>query len=272
MKSFIPHFIIIGTTHSGVSTIVSLLEQHPGIADKIPNTQFFSVGYKKQSVLWYQSQFAGLTGIIGECSPGYLVSERAPALIAETLQSGSLVAWIRNPIERLIAEYEALVPRKNGRPTMSCYQYAKNHPLALERGRYGYHLERYFAYYSPLQLQVFVWEDFVRDPILVLRTLYTFLEANSEYVPPALQAYLPPPDPPKHKPGPLKRLIRWLVGTLKQKKVERQKLLFPAPCVIRSYLSPAELAALKKYYLPDAERLSGLLRRDMVSEWFPDQI
>jgi hypothetical protein len=271
MKSFIPHFIIIGATHAGAGIVVPLLEQHPAIANKIPNTQFFSVEYKKRDAVWYQAQFAGLTGVIGECSPGYLTSEKAPALIANTLQGGKMIVIVTHPILRLIAEYEAQKRTLGTQISKSCYQYAKQNPLALERGRYGYHLERFFAYYSPLQIQVLVQEDMVRDPVHELQALYSFLEVPTDFVPSSLLAYMSPPDPPKRKPGPLKRIMRFVTSTVKHKKMEKQKLIFPPVPSCATYFSPAELAALENYYAADVQVLSDILRRDLSAEWFPNQ-
>jgi hypothetical protein len=150
---------------------------------------------------------------------------------------------------------------------MTCAQYLTNNPTVQTDGFFGRHLTRYFSIYTSLQLQVIVYEDFVKEPLKVMQELYNFLEINREFVPKRLLSYAPPPEEPKH-PGKISRLIKFVSRKIKQLHPPKpQSPLTPPAIQPANFFSPQELAIFKKTFAADAAQLSNLVHRDMVVEW-----
>lgn len=267
MRNILPHFIGIGGVHTGWQTLLPLLTAHPAVATTIPNTNFFSQSeITPEALKEYFAQFA-LAGdvLVGECSPSYLMQKAVPNRIAHSCPDTKLIAIISHPLQRLVAEWQHMEMKKNN--PRGCYEYALQNPAALERSRYGEALSRYFSYYSPLQLHVIVYEDFVADPLLVLKTLYEFLEIQKDFIPLPLQTYMPPVEEPKYKPFIVKRLLTYLPKRYKAYRDARAQIKIMPPPALKRFLTPAEQAELRQYYQADIAIASALLNRDLTAVW-----
>ncbi len=265
-----PKFIGIGGKGTGLGLITRLLEAHPDVHGPLPNVGFFCGYHGNQTDLSVYEKALALTSATpksGESCPDYLAAPKAAAFIADTYPDAKLFVVLRNPIDRAIVEYEHVKATRQIDRSVSCAQYMTNHPSAQTDGFYARHLNKYFGFYSPLQLYVIVYEDFIKEPLITMQKLYDFLELKKDFIPKQLEAYAPPPDEPVH-PGRITRLIRFigsLIRKVRPKKVQGP-LAPPAP-VQQNFLAPSELAVFKATFAADAAQLSHLLHKDMVVEW-----
>lgn len=280
MRKKYPQFIGIGASYSGMGIVATLLAAHPAVADSIPNLNFFNTdAYEKKGLIWYDSQFAIVTNkkIMGECSVGYLTSPKTVERIARDFPDAKLFAVLRHPIDRAIAEYTQRKATPRGSHYRSCAEYLMTVPNAQLAGLYGSALERYFSYYSSLQVYVIIYDDFVREPLKTIQSLYAYLEVDSTFIPAALLQFAPPSEPPKRR-GFISRVIRfpfWLVRAtyrLIKKKIKSKPAAFQVAFKPSDYFSRAELAPFNALYVKDAELLSNLVHRDMVAEWYADSL
>jgi len=267
MRKTLPHFIGIGGVYTGWQNILPFLASHPAIDSNIVNTNFFSLAViTAEEIEMYVSQFSGKGQLlVGECSPSYLTHKFVPSRIVQSCSETKLIAIISHPLQRLVAEWKHMESGKQ--KPLRCYDFALKNKHALERGRYGEALTRYFSYYSPLQLHVIVYEDFITNPLLVIRNLYEFLEVNKEYIPLPLKAYAPAEEEPKRKPFIVKRIIMFLPKWYKKYRDKKAQIKIMPPAPLHKFFSPEEKAELMKYYNDDIEITSMLLERNLAASW-----
>ena len=269
MQKNAPDFIGIGADHAGLGIIAQLLAAHPEVASTIPTCRFFSTDdFTPGRCVSYETTLPTRTKSqkIGECSDDYLTHQHAAERIVSAYPTTKLFVVVRNPIDRAIAIYEHA--KRLGKVTkgISCAQYLVQHPSVQIRGFYGQHLHSFFEYYTSLQLQVIVYEDFAAEPLKVMQELFTFLEINPNVVPKALIAYAPPPDEPKHR-GRISRLIHFVVALIKKVHKKPFVPITPTPYNHTQFFSETELATFKAAYAPDSVHLTNLLHRDMAVFW-----
>jgi len=268
MRNTRPHFIGIGGIHTGWQTLLPLLTAHPAVSNSIKNTNFFSQAVvTSEEIDQYVQQFSneGSDCVTGECSPAYLTHKIVPSRIAQCCPDTKLIAVISHPLQRLVEEWKH---REAGKQKpLRCYDFAVQHKHALERGLYGEALTRYYSYYSPLQLQVIVYEDFLADPLGVMKSLYEFLGVNKEFIPLTLKAYTPVEDEPKRKPFIVKRIITFLPRWYRRYRDNKAQIkVVPPPSLSRS-LSSEEKDELMSYYQGDIAVASTLVERNLAEIW-----
>jgi hypothetical protein len=205
-----PTFLVVGAARSGTTALYTYLQQHPQIfMSPLKETNFFSFedeqldyrgpgeDYVNKSITRlseYQALFAEAPEghAIGEASPLYLYTEKAPERIHRHLPDVKLIAILRDPIEQafshfLYAKRQTLEPlddfyaalqaegeraRDRWQPLFQYSQFPK----------YGLQLERYYERFPAEQLKVFLYEDFSDDPESVLAEIYSFIGVDPEFV------------------------------------------------------------------------------------------
>lgn len=269
MQTNSPAFIGIGASFSGLGFITHCLTAHPQVAETILAHNFFSSErFEKNGLAWYQNQFIESKKKLlnGDCSPAYLATSGTAERIVSSYPDIKLFVVVRNPIDRAIAHYEhAQATRRIGR-NIPCSRYLTTTPTAQSDGFYGEHLHEYFAYYSPLQLHIIVYEELVADPLAVIKALYTFLGINSNFVPKQLARFVPPQDAPK-RPSYLYRFRHMVSRTIKSHFKKPLLPLFPPAYQKANYFSESELTALRQSCVVDARHLTNLIHRDMGVFW-----
>jgi hypothetical protein len=270
MRHAPPHFIAIGASHAGLSTILPLLAAHPQIADKFIQTHYFALATDKRGTIEdYRAQFSKRANlVVGESSPAYLTKPEVVTQIVKANPDTKLIVCLQHPLRRLVQEYAHIRTTTPGpRQHRNAYAYAYAVTAALERGLYAKYLREYFAYYSPVQIHIFLYEDFLEDPLKELSKLYTFLEVKPDYVPRPLRAYAPKEDEPKRKPFIVKRLIRFVRRQITEYYDRKVHLELPPPVSLARNFSPEEQQYLTEFYRPDAAELTVYLGRDMTVFW-----
>jgi hypothetical protein len=208
-----PNFLILGAAKAGTTALYHYIKQHPQICmSRTKETNFFALmdepldfrgpgdqeyigRFSVTTLNGYQEQFrnASSAPAIGEASPLYLYSPKAPGCIRRFVPDAKLIAILRNPIDRAYSAFLHLV--RDGREPVTDFGEA----LRREEERIGdrwehiwhytrmglYHeqLTRYFQAFDRSQIKVYLYYDFRTDPIGVLRDVFRFLGVDEGFVP-----------------------------------------------------------------------------------------
>lgn len=209
----LPNFFIIGAAKAGTTALFHCLSQHPEIfmcpTKEIHFFDFdqalvpYSGPVKKHFGIdsrWrlrdYSLLFAEANGkhAVGEASPTYLRSPLAATRIQETIPEARLIAILRQPAERAYSNYlfarfnlgvepaasfaEAL-SREDERRTNNWF------PGFLYRsgGFYYRQLQEYFERFTREQIKVYLYEEWNREPLTILRDIFRFLGVNDGFQP-----------------------------------------------------------------------------------------
>jgi hypothetical protein len=182
----LPDFIIGGAMKSGTTTLHHLLADHPQVYIPHPEIHFFCLddavempdlfyrfrrhwsfhdydAHFEDYLAWYRQFFAPAQAnqLAGEDSTVYLASEKAPARIAALLPQVKLIFLIRDPVYRTYSHYWHQV--RMGRAFYSFEQMLQHAPSTLlTRSYYFAQLTRYYQLFSPDQIRVLVFEDFIK--------------------------------------------------------------------------------------------------------------
>jgi hypothetical protein len=215
--SRLPNFLIIGAPKSGTTSLHGYLRQHPDVffsPYKEPN--YFALAGKRlphagpaePDVLHYliyrhsvtdfdayKALFRRANGqrAVGEASVRYLYygGEAAPRIKA-TLPDVRLVAILREPVARLYSHYcmnvqyqleplglrEAIAAEESRREANWGWDW---HYTAVSR--YPNQLEKYFAIFHPDQIKVFLYDDFVANPLGVFQQVCRHIGVDDGFVP-----------------------------------------------------------------------------------------
>ncbi len=207
----LPNFIILGAAKAGTTALYHYLKQHPQIGmSRIKETNYLALkgdsldfrgsgdcDYIKRFTVTNQAdyfdQFADCSGklAIGEASPLYLYSPKAPAEIKSLVPDAKLIAILRDPVDRAYSAFLHLV--RDGRETTRDFAKALHleptriadywehiwHYVAM--GRYADQLARYFALFDRSQIKILLYRDFRIDPLGTLADLQRFLEVDDSF-------------------------------------------------------------------------------------------
>ena len=207
----LPNFLIIGAAKCGTTALHEYLGQHPEIFMSTPKElKFFPWENQKPSyqgpgdegdaatiltsVDRYSSYFAqaGRYAARGESSPQYIYFSRAAERIHHHIPEAKLIAVLRHPVDRAYSHY--LMVRREGYETLSFAEALAAEDQRIEHG-WGYHwhyrrrgfyaaqLKPYFERFRRDQIQVHLYDDFVRDPIALTQAIFRFLNVDDRFVP-----------------------------------------------------------------------------------------
>ncbi len=205
----LPNFIIVGAGKCGTTALNHYLEQHPDIymspvkepnffalegetfptTEEDPLQQFnFPTAVTERSA--YEQLFEGVTNeqAIGEVSPLYLYSKRAPYAIKQRIADAKIIVMLRDPVERLYSRYMHLA-RENRQPSKTFEDALTGNKIWWERndlikeGFYALHWAPYQDLFPPEQLKVCFYEDFVNRPDETLADIFEFLGVDPAFRP-----------------------------------------------------------------------------------------
>jgi hypothetical protein len=130
---------------------------------------------------WYVDQFreAAPEQFIGEDSPSYLCSERAPSRIRDLIPDVKLIFMLRDPVARAYSHYWHLV--RSGRAFFSFEDTLRHAPNSIiRRGFYQAQLQRYFEIFPREQIHIVVFEDFIKNTSAHLNQIHRFIGLKQE--------------------------------------------------------------------------------------------
>ena len=207
----LPDFLVIGAGRCGTTTVYSWLVEHPEICvrpEKRPEPSFFlkSENYSR-GLENYAKLFSGCneSQVAGEASTSYIYHPVVAPRIAKDLPSVKLIAMLRNPIDRAWSGYwhtrkhdleplsfEKAIeaePRRLAFPESQYWDEIRPHAY-LDRSRYVQQLKRFQSYRDQGKLFVGLFEDLVDTPKSLASEIFRFLEVDSSFYPPSLEARL----------------------------------------------------------------------------------
>jgi len=294
-----PNFFIVGAPKSGTTSLYAYLHQHPDVfmpKCKEPHffgrdleiASYFSIRDEKKYLRLYAS--AGNAQRIGEGSVWYLYSSRAACEIKQFNPEARIIAMLRNPADMIYSLHGQFL--HSGNEDISDF----NEALAAEEDRragrripkdahfpqglvysevvaYVDQIKRYLDTIGESQVQVVLFDDFVRDTRGEYRRVLEFLEVESDFLPtfdihnpsgviqnrwittffkkrPNLTNFVL-----EAVPETLQRLFLGMLAPFSEKIVRPPKL------------DPESRAMLQERFIPNIKMLEEILGRDL-SHWY----
>jgi hypothetical protein len=296
-----PNFLMIGAAKAGTSSLYAYLRQHPQIfLSEVRECEFFAlegcvphftgpgdaVAYRRYltSLDRYQALFTRATGCraIGECSDLYLYSADAARRIHAYLPDAKLIVLLRNPVDRAYSHFRQFV--RDGREPLGSFEAALEaegsrmaagwHPhwYLKARGRYFAQLSAYVDVFPRERLAIYLYEDFVANPLQVVQGLFKFLDVEPAFVPDMSVRYNISGTPRSqllHKvlagPSALKDFFKPVLPVKARHRL-RAKLMNRNLRPEAARMAPTTRRTLVELFREDVTNLQGLVRRDL-SAW-----
>lgn len=203
----LPAFVIIGGQKCGTTSLYRYLSLHPQVLPaRLKEIHFFDRNFAR-GLGWYRAQFpvrataprrgAAPGWITGEATPYYLFHPAAAERLAATLPEVTLIALLRNPVDRAYSHYQHV--RARGHEPLSFEEAIEQEPKRLAgeaellradpryrslpherysycaRGRYAEQLAGWMARFSPAQLLILRAEDMFADASATVLQVHRFL-------------------------------------------------------------------------------------------------
>ncbi|MBW4638366.1 MAG: sulfotransferase domain-containing protein [Gloeocapsa sp. UFS-A4-WI-NPMV-4B04] len=200
-----PNFLIIGAQKAGTTALYSFLKQHPQIyMSPIKEPHFFTyegekLDYLKPVVITNIEDYCNLfqevsKGIVmGEASPSYIYSPRAPERIQHYIPEAKLIAILRHPAERAYSNFIFNIQRGN-EPLKDFAQALREEETRISnnsgfrwhykhKGFYYTQMKRYFDRFDRSQIRVYLYEDLNTNLVSVLQSIFQFLGVDETFMP-----------------------------------------------------------------------------------------
>jgi hypothetical protein len=174
-KRAVPTFLGIGVPRAGTTWLHDLLATHPAVfvPTRRKEVHYFDVNYGRGPG-WYAEYFpaAGSYQAVGEITPHYLYCRDCPDRIAAFGGIDRLIVMLRHPTQRAYSHYGLFVRNTGFRGTFQ--EFVRDHPNALEWGKYSSYLPNYLGRF-PGRVLVLVQEEVFSDVPSARRDIAMFL-------------------------------------------------------------------------------------------------
>jgi len=253
-----------------------MLRDHPAtwLPPAVKEVEFFNRHYDRGRE-WYERQFRGADGrACGEVSPQYLFDGRVAGRVRDLVPDARLIVAVRNPVQRAYSQYKHWVQETAYRGSFE--DFLREHPGAVERGRYLSLLRPYLDHFPRDQILVIVFEDLVSRPADTMEAVYRFIGVDPGHRPArADQAVNVSASPRFHRSYVAsKRVSRWLqdrgaAGVVAAGRRLGANRVFRSTDRVPDFapLLPATERSLADAYGEDVVALSAFLGRDLGSLW-----
>ena len=194
----VPDFIIGGAPKCGTTSLHWILAQHPDIQipngeiyyfdadDAITHPDFLFVesgrlrwfDWQSRQVRnfdWYASHFKDLarTGLIGEDTTTYLLSDVAAHRIKQVLPHIKMIFLLRQPAERAYSQYWHLM--KTGRVTVPFETALSQQPSIILGSTYASNLRQFVHLLGRDRIHIVLFEELVKKPDATINAATDFL-------------------------------------------------------------------------------------------------
>jgi hypothetical protein len=294
-----PQFVVVGAPKAGTSSLYEYLKQHPLLFMSPKKEPGFFCSYERdfkgpgshtfnKNLVTDPGEYLDLFAeaprgsLTGEASTDYLSCPQAPLRLQEWNPAAKIIACLRNPIYRAYSEHRSLVRNmreQEGFATALRLESERRNegwiPLFwhVERGLYCDAIERYISAFGKGNVKIVFYEDLMRSPKLVVRTLFEFLGVKP--APVDVSKMYNVSGYPLFKPLQsvlLKenRLKSSLKSLLREQTRTRIKETVLWTRLQKKTMSQAEFGYLKTQFSSDVACLQDLLRTDL-SHWVEDR-
>jgi hypothetical protein len=160
-----PDFLYLGPDKSGSTWLYEVLKQHPECYVAPCKDIYYFDKYYDRGLEWYEAFFKDApenARAIGELSHGYLFCEQAVERIGNDLPDITLLATLRNPVERCFSHYLYLL--SSGLVTGTFEEVLKNRPGVIRSSLYSEPVSMYLSRFGKEQLHIFLFDDLKNNP------------------------------------------------------------------------------------------------------------
>ncbi len=215
----LPNFLIIGAPKCGTTSLYAYLQQHPQVFMSFPKEPTF-FGNEGTDGLFngphdedraYHSRvitnFAEYSGLfdnvtnekgVGEASIYYLYLPKAPEQIRKYVPKATMFAVLRNPADRAYSAYLHVV--RQAREPYSFARALREEPERIRQkwnplwhfksmGFYYEQVKRYYDMFGRDQVHVYLYEDFQKEPMPLIKQVFEILGVDSSFVPDTARRY-----------------------------------------------------------------------------------
>lgn len=186
-----PNLIVIGALKAGTTSLHSYLDAHPDIGmSQVKELDFFiEQGNLGRGLDWYWRQFDARFPVRGEASPRYAMrpaTEPVAERMAQVLPGLRVIYMVRDPIERLISNYEHW--RRMGLEFRTLEDALDVHrPYYVEVSRYRYQLEPFLKALGQDRVLVVPQERLRRQRMDTLRGVFSFAGVDPAFQSPRFE-------------------------------------------------------------------------------------
>jgi hypothetical protein len=277
----LPTFFIIGAAKAGTTSLHSYLEQHPEVQmSTMKETNFFAgppngipypVG-RVDRLEDYETLFDPAFSVRGEASPSYSSAPRragVPQRIKELVPEALFIYLVRDPIDRLISQYQMRVAngeeRLSFREAVAQLDAADPHSFYLTcQSFYGRQLELYLEEFPQERILVLDQTKLRSERAATLEAVFGFLGVDTGFRSAAFDSELFKGGEKHRYPRSLmslKPILRSSISALPPRFHDRLRASFERSflaTVPKPEVEPAERDRLRQLFVPDADRLREL--------------
>ncbi len=210
---------------------------------------------------WYESHFPADVPVRGEATPKYTAfpfHRHVPERMAELVPRAKLIYVLRDPIARIVSEYEMFVRAGEERPLAELIADFDN-AFFVARSRYWMQLERFLRHYDEDQILLIDSDELSDDTQATMRRVFAFASVDDSFSSSEFDrrknVAREPPRVRNSRGDPVVRLMNRVLG---EQRSERVRAAAPRTLhgpFSRRVGSPALPDGLAEYLHDDAERL-----------------
>ena len=201
-RSKLGFFLVAGAGKSGTTAIAQVLSSDPAVCFagiKEPRYFVHQRGFRNGGSVYgpphsgqfhrgpnyYSSLFKieQEAEVYGEASTAYFYCHESPELIARYRSDARLVFVLRDPVARVISQYQHEVKVGRRLPPLSKIVATYKSP-DLQRylwgSSYGTHINRFLKYFPPSQILIISYEEFFSNTLLGYRYLREFIGCTAD--------------------------------------------------------------------------------------------